>query len=291
MGMGSAGAGLFETKPIIGMIHMPALPGAPRNDATMEALIGFALSETRKLESSGLDGVIVENAGDSPFFRQRVPPITVAAMATIVREVRTHTRMRVGVNVLRNCCEAALSIAHAAGAEFIRCNVVIGAYVTDQGIIQGCAAELARLRRSLNPGISVLGDVHVKHASPLFNVPIEDAAKDLAERGGVDAVIVSGRRSPDPPSSETLALVSQAVELPVLVGSGIDLGNVGELYECSGGIVLGEVDFKIGRKWGGAGDEAAYARAVGLCRPTTPAEDRAGQRKPSRGSADTEGRV
>ena len=206
---------LFPAKPIIGMVHLPALPGAPRSDRTIGALIEFALEEAEKLERAGLDGLIVENVGDVPLFKEYVPPVTVAAMARIVGAVAERSSLRVGVNILRNACEAALSVAHVGGAHFIRCNVMIGAYVTDQGIIEGCAPRLARLRRSLGADVVVLGDVHVKHAHPLFDVPIEDAARDLAERGGADAVIVSGARSPDPPSAERVAAVKGAVDVPV----------------------------------------------------------------------------
>jgi membrane complex biogenesis BtpA family protein len=260
------GAGLFQSKPLVGMIHMPALPGAPRNDRTMDALVDFALSEARLLQEAGLDAAIIENVGDAPFFRARVPPLTVAALSTIVAEVKRSSSLTLGVNILRNACEEALGVAYAAGADFIRCNVVIGAYVTDQGIIQGCAAELARLRASLDRRVQILGDVHVKHSYPLFNVPIEDAAADLAERGGVDGVIVSGARSPDPPSPERLKLVSEVVDVPVLVGSGIGFDNIAALRDASDGLILGEVDFKVGRQWGGPSDGAAYARAVSLCR-------------------------
>ena len=260
---------MFSHKPIFGMIHMPALPTAPEAKLGLDELIAFALAEAKKLERAGLDAAIVENVGDAPFFRDSVPPATVAAMAVIVREVKRATTMRIGVNMLRNAWAEALSVAYIAGADFIRCNVVIGAYVTDQGIIQGCAAELARLRASLDRRIAICGDIHVKHAYPLYNVPIEDAAKDLAERGGVDAVIVSGPRSPDPPALETVERVAAAVKLPVLIGSGVGLGNVADFYRIAGGVMLGETDFKIGRVWGGANDEGAYARAVAACREGT----------------------
>jgi hypothetical protein len=187
-------------------------------------------------------------------------------MALLVTEVRRATKMKVGINILRNACAEALSIAEVCRADFIRCNVVIGAYVTDQGIIQGCAAELARLRRSLGSEVLIFGDVHVKHAHPLFDVPIEYAAQDLAERGGVDAVIVSGPRSPIPPTWERLATVEDAVQLPVLIGSGIGLANVKEFYDKSDGVLIGEPDFKVGGVWGGETDQAAYAEAVRLCR-------------------------
>ena len=249
-------------RPLIGMIHLPALPGSPGGELDLDALVGFALDEAAILERAGLDGAIVENVGDAPFFREHVPPVTTAAMGVIVREVARATSMKVGVNILRNACQEALAIASVTGADFIRCNVVIGAYVTDQGIIQGCAAELARLRITLDRDIAVLGDVHVKHSAPLFDVPIEDAAADLAERGGADAVIVSGARSPDPPSYERVAAVKGAISKPVFIGSGVGLDNVREFYERADGVLIGEVDFKIDRRWGGASSEAAYADAV-----------------------------
>lgn len=257
---------LLEGKPLFGMIHLPPLPGSPRQDGDLESAVAFALDEARLLEAAGMDGVIVENVGDAPFFRESVPAITIAAMAVIVRAVRQQTDLAVGVNMLRNACLEALSIAAVVGADFIRCNVVIGAYVTDQGIIQGCAAELARLRRSLDHDVAVLGDVHVKHSSPLFDVPIEDAAADLAERGGADAVIVSGSRSPDPPSFERVAAVRGAVDVPVLIGSGISLANAADYYAASDGLLIGETDFKIDGVWGGASKAEAYAQAARTCR-------------------------
>ena len=187
-------------------------------------------------------------------------------MGVVVKAVRDATRLAVGANLLRNACTEALSIASVTGADFIRCNVVIGAYVTDQGIIEGCAAELARLRRTLTHDVAVLGDIHVKHAAPLFDVPIEDAAADLAERGGADAVIVSGSRSPDPPSFERVAAVRETVDVPVLIGSGVSLENVAGFYERADGVLIGETDFKVGGVWGGASDGAAYAEAVRRCR-------------------------
>jgi membrane complex biogenesis BtpA family protein len=257
---------LLASRPLLGMIHLPPLPGSPRSKLSLDELVAFALDEARILEEASLDAVVVENVGDAPFFRESVPAVTVAAMAIIVRAVRQRTSLAVGVNLLRNACLEALSIASVAEADFIRCNVVIGAYVTDQGIIQGCAADLARLRTTLDHDVAILGDIHVKHAAPLFDVPIEDAAADLAERGGVDAVIVSGARSPDPPTFERIAAVKGAVRIPVLIGSGVGLGNLAELHARSDGLLIGETDFKVGGVWGGASDGSAYAEAVRICR-------------------------
>ena len=266
MGDGGEFWNVFPAKPLIGMIHLPALPGAPRNTLAVDELIQFALVELKKLENAGFDAVILENVGDTPFFKEHVPPVTVAAMANISRDVVAQSKIAVGLNLLRNACAEALSVAHVTGARFIRCNIMIGAYATDQGIIEGCASTLLRLRRELGTNTLIFGDVHVKHAHPIFDVPIEDAARDLAERGGADAVIVSGARSPVPPSREALMSVRDAVELPVLVGSGVGLANVQELYQESDGLIVGEPDFKVDGVWGGPNDERAYARAVHLCR-------------------------
>jgi membrane complex biogenesis BtpA family protein len=257
---------LFPQKPIIGMIHMPALPGAPANTMSMKQLTEFALSEADLLEDAGLDACIVENVGDVPLFKENLPPYTVAAMATVTKAVVDHTKMHVGVNMLRNACEEALSVAHIAGAQFIRCNILIGAYATDQGIIEGCSARVARLKKELNSKVLVFGDVHVKHAHPIFNVEIEYAAQDLAERGGADAVIVSGARSPVPPSFEKVKKVRDAITKPVLIGSGISLANVKQFYARSDGLIIGEPDFKVGGVWGGPSDGKAYEKAVRTCR-------------------------
>jgi membrane complex biogenesis BtpA family protein len=258
---------LFPEKPIIGMIHMPPLPGAPGNKLSMMQLTEFALSEADLLEGAGLDACIVENVGDVPLYKENLPPYSVAAMATVTKAVVEHTKMKVGVNMLRNACEEALSVAHVAGAQFIRCNILIGAYATDQGIIEGCAAKVARLKKALNSNVLVFGDVHVKHAYPIFNVEIEYAAQDLAERGGADAVIVSGARSPVPPSFERVKKVRDAITKPVLIGSGISLANVKQFYQRSDGLIIGEPDFKVGGVWGGPSDGKAYQKAVRMCRP------------------------
>jgi membrane complex biogenesis BtpA family protein len=257
---------LFKTKPLIGMIHLPALPGAPYSKDGIESLVEYAVNEVKKLERAGLDGAIVENIGDVPLLKSNLPAYTIASMAIIVREVVKNSKIRIGVNMLRNACLEALSIAHISGGSFIRCNVLTGAYATDQGIIEGCASELLRLKRYLGAKVLVFGDVHVKHAYPIYNVEIEQAAADMAERGGADALIVSGRRSPDPPPVERVQRVKVATNKPVLIGSGISLSNVADYYRIADGLILGEKDFKEDGVWGGPSNEDAYRKAVSLCR-------------------------
>src|SRR5713101_4601014 len=125
---------LFPRRPaIIGMVHLLPLPGAPRWAGSMEEALARAVEDARALAEGGVDGVMVENFGDAPFYPDHVPPETVAAMTRAARAVVEAVPVPVGVNVLRNDTAAALAIAVAVGARFIRVNVHTGAMWTDQG--------------------------------------------------------------------------------------------------------------------------------------------------------------
>jgi len=152
---------LGTRRPIIGMVHLPPLPGAPRDGGDRRSLRERARSDARALAAGGVDAVIVENFGDAPFHPNRVPPITVAAMTDLTRSVKAAIDLPVGVNVLRNDAEAALSIAAATGARFVRVNIHTGARVTDQGVIEGRAHETMRLREELDADVKVLADLDV----------------------------------------------------------------------------------------------------------------------------------
>ncbi len=176
------------------MLHLPPLPGAPRYARDLEPIRRRALDDAAALVEGGVDGLMLENFGDTPFFPGRVPPEVVACMTRVAREVRQRFDVPLGVNVLRNDGCSALAVAHAAGAAFIRVNVLCGARVADQGIIEGIAHELLRQRVLLDaPEIRILADVNVKHSMPLgVSQPLRQQVADLIERGGADAVIVSG---------------------------------------------------------------------------------------------------
>ena len=145
---------LFETwqgvdTPVVGMVHLPPLPGSPRSSLSMGAIVDAALADVAALHAGGVDGLIIENFGDAPFFPVRVPDYTVASMAVVAREVRDAFPGPIGVNVLRNDALAALGIALAAGADFIRVNLLAGSRIADQGLLHGEAHELLRRRRHL----------------------------------------------------------------------------------------------------------------------------------------------
>ena len=135
-----------------------------------------------------------------------------------------------GINVLRNDGLTALNIAYAVGAKFIRVNVLSGAMLTDQGLIEGCSADLMRHRRFLNSDIEVWADIGVKHAVPPAPVDLGHQAQDTAHRGHASALIVSGNATGDPTQQTDVDAVRRAVPaFPIVIGSGACKDTVGGL--------------------------------------------------------------
>jgi membrane complex biogenesis BtpA family protein len=207
----------------------------------MEPLIERAVQDARMLAKGGCGALLIENFGDLPFFAGPVPPETASAMALAVAEVRREVgALPVGVNVLRNDARTALALCATTGAAFFRVNVHTGVMVTDQGLLEGRAAETLRERAHLAPRALILADVHVKHGSPLGSQPIGEAARDALERGLADAVIVSGRGTGDPPARADLALVREAIgDRFLLVGSDSTRNNAAELLSIADGAIVG----------------------------------------------------
>lgn len=215
---------LFERtgKPaLIGVVHLLALPGAPRGSRGLDAVRRRAVDDADALAGNGCDAIILENLGDAPFTGGRVDAWTVAAMTALAMDIRGTFAGPIGINVLRNDPIAALSIANAVGASFIRVNVHTGAMLTDQGVIEGAARETLLERNRLGGDVKIAADVQVKHAVPLAPQAIGEVAADTADRGGADVLIVSGRGTGKPTAMADLIAVRTAVSVPVWIGSGV----------------------------------------------------------------------
>jgi len=161
-----------QPKPIIAPVQLMPLPGSPGFGGSVDAIADAAAEDARTLAAGGVDGLILENMGDAPFFTDEVPPETVAAMSRAAAAVTAVTDLPFGVNVLRSAARASLAVAQSFGGAFIRVNVLTEAYVTDQGLIEGAAYDTLRYRTHLAPGVKIFADVHVKHAVPLGDASI-----------------------------------------------------------------------------------------------------------------------
>lgn len=237
------------------MVHLQPLPGSPAaGTRAPDQLLGAAYERAQQdaltILHGGMDGVIVENFGDAPFYPGRVPPIVVASMAALVTRLAGELRARarsnsspfLGINVLRNDAASALAIASVAGLDCIRVNIHCGAMVTDQGIIEGRAHETLRERERLRTDALIFADVLVKHATPLGGTDLDVGAlaQDTATRGRADALIVTGKATGAATNLDRLRTVREAVpDVPVLVGSGVRADNIGDYAQSADGFIIG----------------------------------------------------
>jgi uncharacterized protein len=243
-----------SARPVIGMVHLGALPGSPAFSG-MNEVLSAARRDAATLARGGVDAVLVENYGDVPFHPGPVPAETIAALAVVIAEVQRCVDIPVGVNVLRNDARAALGIAAATGVSFMRVNVHTGAMLTDQGWISGMAHDTLRSRAALACDVAILADVLVKHAVAPPGLEVGAAAADSWERGRADALIVTGAATGAEVDAARLRAVRDAVpDAPLLVGSGLTEANAASLLEIADGAIIGSAFMAGGRA--GAGVDA-----------------------------------
>lgn len=250
-----------DTKPVVGMIHLLPLPGAPRWGGSMTGVLDRAVREAEILQKVGMDGLLVENFMDVPFYPGSVPAETVAAMAVATDALVRQASVPVGVNVLRNDAHAAVAVAASAGASFVRVNVHSGVMIADQGFLTGKAHETLRLRRSLGAEVAILADLLVKHAVPPPGTELEVMARDTWHRGLADGLILTGTATGSPVSGDEIVRVRDV--LPpgsrVWAGSGARPETAVALLEAGHGLIVGSA-LQAGGKAGG-GVEEPRARA------------------------------
>jgi membrane complex biogenesis BtpA family protein len=237
-------ADLFPVaKPIIGMVHCRPLPGSPRyNGEPMTAIIDQALQDAFACVTGGMDGLMIENHGDIPF----LPPgeigmETVAAMTAVVGSVVHAVGVPIGINILANGAMQAMAVAKATGAQFIRANLWVNAYVANEGLVEAAAPQVLRFRQQIHAAeVRVFADVHVKHGSHAIvaDRTLAEQTKDV-EFFDADVLIVTGQRTGDAASIIELRAVKQAASMPVILGSGVTAANVALLLGDADGAIVG----------------------------------------------------
>ncbi len=228
--------------PIIGVIHLRPLPGSPCQEP-FDYVVERALEDAKALAEGGVDAVIIENYGDKPFLK-RVGPETVACMTAIALEVKRETGLPIGINVLRNDAMAAVAIAKAVGADFIRVNQLFYASISPEGLLEGEAGRVLRYKAFIDCKAMIFADVYVKHAHHVVDLReyVENAERCLA-----DALIVTGKATGKEVRIEDLKTVKEISNMPVLAGSGVNPDNLPKMAKYCDGVIVGTYFKKGGR--------------------------------------------
>jgi len=240
-------------KPVVGVIHLKPLPGAPRYDGeAMSDIFASAIADAKTLAAGGIDGIIIENAGDLPFSRpEHIGPETVAALTAACLAVRSAVDTPIGITCVANGAIPGLAVAKAVGAKWVRVNQWVNAYIANEGFINGPAAEAMRYRAAIDAkDVKIFADVHVKfgaHAITADRSTSEQATD--AEWFDADVLIATGTRTGSPTQPAEVSEVRLGTNLPILVGSGFDPIQAASLLDVADGAIVGQWLKKDGLWW------------------------------------------
>ncbi len=242
---------MFESgKTIIGMAHLPPLPGAPGYDPEggIQRLIDWVAADLEALQAGGIDAVMFGNEADRPYVLT-APPEGLAAMAAVITAVKPALTVPFGVNYLWDPV-ASVALAVATGAAFVR-EIFTGVYASDMGLWEPDAAAALRLRANLGRGdLKLLFNVNAEFATPLDKRPVAERAKSAVFSSTADVICVSGPMTGQPVDHTDLAAVKQAVgATPVLANTGVTADSVGDILAVADGVVVGTHLKRGGDTW------------------------------------------
>jgi len=252
-----------HSKPVIGVIHVGALPGTPRSSQTVTELVRQAKEEAKVYRECGVDGVIIENMHDVPYLKGDVGPEIVAAMTAIGIEVKNECRLPVGIQILAGANIEAMAVAHAANLDFIRAEGYAYAHVADEGLIEASAAKLLRYRKMIGAErVQVWTDVKKKHSAHAITADVSlGQTAETVEFMGADCVIVTGSVTGEAPKVSDVKEAKSHCHLPVFLGSGISEANIDQFHNEADGFIIGSY-FKVDGLWSNTIDPIRVTRLV-----------------------------
>lgn len=226
-------------KAVIGMVHCLPLPGTQGFNNNLEAVKQQALHDAITLEKAGFTAIMIENMGDMPY-RETLETEQVAALAAIAALIREKTHIPLGIDCAFSDYQAALAIAKAVGARFVRIPVFIDTVIFSDGLIYPSARKaLAYRKKIMAEDVDILADIQVKHSYMLNpHIDLKESAK-LAEANGADAVVVTGFKTGQAASTDDLKMIKDLLQVPVYVGSGVNPNNIKEQLDIVDGLVVG----------------------------------------------------
>ncbi|MEA2103375.1 MAG: BtpA/SgcQ family protein [Candidatus Cloacimonadota bacterium] len=243
-----------KQKSVIGMIHVHALPGTPKNSKSISEIIKIALAEVEIYQNNGIDGILLENMHDVPYLNRNVGPEITAAMAVIALRVKQITNLPCGIQILAGANREAVAVAKAANLDFIRAEGFVFSHIADEGFMDGCAGDLIRYRKKIGAeNIAIFTDIKKKHSSHAITSDVDLAEMAIAAEFSLsDGIIVTGRSTSLPASVGDLKQVTSAMHrsyfshLPIIIGSGITDENIEKYWELADCFIVGSYFKKDG---------------------------------------------
>ncbi len=226
-------------KPVVAMLHFPALPGRPLHDAAAgpDRLVEALGRDLDVLQEAGVDGVLFCNEADYPY-QLKVGAEVPAAMAAAIGRLYDRIRVPFGVNVLWDPM-ASLALARATGARFVR-EVLTGVYESDQGIIAPAIGDIAGYRSAIGAGdVALFDNIAPEFSSALGSRTIADRARGAAFVG-MDAILISGWAAGSEMAIRDLIEAKEAApNTPIIANTGVRAERVEEIFKVADGAIVG----------------------------------------------------
>ena len=232
---------LFKTtKPIIAMVHLPALPGSPLYDSKLglDYILDSAEKDLSVLQNSGVDAIMFGNENDRPY-EFNVNQATTASMAYIIGSLKKKINVPFGVNVLFDPMSS-IALAASTGAHFVR-EVFTGMYASDMGMWNTDAGKAMRYRDSLNrKDLLMLYNISAEFAHSLDRRSVAERSKSTVFSSIPDAILVSGQITGELADLNDLKEVSLIIpDTPILVNTGVNIDNIETILKISDGVIIG----------------------------------------------------
>jgi membrane complex biogenesis BtpA family protein len=226
-------------KPVIAMLHFPALPGRPRHDreAGRQHLVEVIGRDLEVLQEAGVDALLFCNEADIPY-QLVVGPEIPSAMAAVIGELRSSIRVPFGVNILWDA-RASLALARATGATFVR-EVFTGVYESDMGLMAPSLGDLAAYRDQIGASdVGLFSNITPEFSSSIGTRTVAERAKS-ASFLGVDAILISGPEAGVPFAMSDLRSAKEAVpQTPVFANTGVQAERLAEILAIADGVIVG----------------------------------------------------
>lgn len=227
-------------KPVIGMCHLPALPGDPGYDRIggMARIIDHARREVSSLQQGGVDGILISNEFSLPYLT-KAEPVTAIAMARVIGEISSELDVPFGVNVLWDGV-ASIDLAVSTGASFVR-EVFTGVYASDFGVWNTDVGNAARHRRRVDAeDVRLLYNIVPEAAKYLADRDLSQLTRSTVFNGAPDGLCVSGLTAGAGTDTSALKVVKEhAGKVPVFVNTGVRPETVTESLDFADAAIVG----------------------------------------------------
>lgn len=245
-------------KPVIGMVHLGAMPGSPLYDADagIDGLVRSAAKELAALQDAGFDAVMFGNENDRPY-EFAVDTASTATMAYVIGQLRGQITVPFGVNVLWDPM-ASVALATATGAGFVR-EIFTGTYASDMGPWTPNAGAAMRYRDRLGRrDLAMLYNVSAEFADSLDRRPLPDRARSAVFSSIPDAVLVSGQITGEAAALSDLEAVKKVLpDTPVMANTGVKHATIADVLRVADGCIVGSALKVDGHTWNAIDPERA----------------------------------